>query len=524
MKAVASPVAILLLVANAAIFGRALLGGVSLADMRPQVQYFVNLRVEADLRGEPARIQAFLPRSGPRQTLSSEKVESSGLAYAVHLEGENRRAVWSADGVEGHVVASYDALVDVHPERYVLPEAALPPPEYPTEVLRFLQPSETVQSDAPEVRALVDELLDPLRERDLATRLRTLFDFVSQEVTASDYENTLDALTTLKWREAFCGGKSRLLAALLRAADVPARLVGGLILESGAKRTSHVWVEAWVNGVWVPMDALNDHFAEHPPNYLVLYVGDEALFSRTENINFQYSFSIRRWRVPPDERLATHRTPLLDPYVMWESFRKAHISLNLLRIVLLLPVGVLVVVLCRNVVGMTTFGTFHPALMAVAFRDTGLLWGIALYVVVLSAGLGLRTLLERLKLLHTPRLALLLAFVVAAMIGVTYTSVQVGTLEPAHVTMFPIAILAITVESFASRFEELGPAKAFSVLLQSVVVIALIYAVIESYAVQAIVFVFPEILFAVAAAYLLLGRYVGLRLAELRRFRWLATS
>ncbi len=519
MGRVATIVSALLLVSSAVILSRLCLGDLELAQLRPDLQYYVTLQMEGDLRNDPATIRAYLPIDRPVQTIRSEKLVSSGFSYTLVNEGDNRLSIWTAEGIQGHEVAVYDAIVDVHRTRFLLPEGTPIPPVHPAEVLPFLEPSPGIQSDAPEILELVAGLL-PDEERRLDATLRSLFDFVHLEIGASDYENTLDALTTLKWRQSFCGGKSRLLAAMLRAAGIPARLVGGLILTSGSKRTTHAWVEAWVNGHWVPFDALNGHFAEHPANYLVLHTGDVAQFTRTKNINFQYAFNVKKWRAAPDQQLS-EQGALWSAYALWESFQKAHISLNLLRIVLLLPVGVLVVVFFRNVVGLTTFGTFHPALMAVAFRDTGLFWGICLYVLVLSVGLGVRAALDRMQLLHTPRLALILLFVVAVMLGVTYGSVRAGVLGPAHISMFPIAILAITVESFATKVEQLGVREALTILLQSVVVIVSAYAAMSSFLLQTVIFGFPETLLAVGAAYLALGRYVGLRLAEYGRFRWL---
>lgn len=122
---------------------------------------------------------------------------------------------------------------------------------------------------------------------------------------------------------------------------------------------------------------------------------------------------------------------------------------------------------------------------------------------------------------RTPRLAVLLGFVVVFMLAATYASVRLDLLEPARVSMFPIAILAITVESFFTRSEELGPRQALLALVQTLAVIAAVYAVMESYPVQAFVFGFPETLLGVAAAYIALGRWMGLRWVEYHRFRWL---
>lgn len=521
MGRVAPAVIVLLLVANAIIVGRVVVGGVSLAEMQPRIQYYLTLQMEADLHDEPASIRVFLPRNETNQRVESEKIESRRLSLDLSSAGRNRTALFRAEGIRGHETTRYDAVVDVQHRRYEIPAGLAIPGAVPTGVSRYLEPAENVQSDAPEIAALLGKLLPPVEERTLGATTRILFDFVQHEIRASRYENTLDAVTTLKWREAFCGGKSRLLIAMLRRAGIPARIVGGLILTPGSKRVTHVWVEAWMNGLWLPMDALNDHYAEHPDNYLVLYHGDEALFSRTKNINFQYVFDVKKWRVPPDAQLEPGLGVLFNAYSIWESFRKAHISLNLLRIILLLPVGVLIVIFFRNIVGFTTFGTFHPALIAVAFRDSGLGWGLLLYVGVLAGGMLLRAVLDRVPLLHTPRLALLLTAVVMMMLGVTYVSAQRGVLEPASISMFPIAILAITIESYFNRVLEVGTQQALAVMAQTLMVIVVVYWVLDQHFVQAVVFTFPEVLLATAAGFLLIGRYVGIRLLEFWRFRWL---
>ncbi len=62
-----------------------------------------------------------------------------------------------------------------------------------------------------------------------------------------------------------------------------------------------------------------------------------------------------------------------------------------------------------------TFGTFMPILIALAFRETRLLWGMALFTVVVSLGLAIRFYLEYLKLLLVPRLASVLTIVILLM-------------------------------------------------------------------------------------------------------------
>jgi hypothetical protein len=71
-------------------------------------------------------------------------------------------------------------------------------------------------------------------------------------------------------------------------------------------------------------------------------------------------------------------------------------------------------------------------------------------------------------------------------------------------------------------WEERGAGEAFQEGGGSLAVAALTYIVMAMTPMQHLLFVFPELLLVVLAATLLLGRYTGYRLTELRRFRALA--
>jgi hypothetical protein len=86
-------------------------------------------------------------------------------------------------------------------------------------------------------------------------------------------------------------------------------------------------------------------------------------------------------------------------------------------ILLLVPLGAFLVVLLRNVIGISTFGTFMPVLVAMAFRETKLLNGVLLFTLIVALGLSIRFYLERLRLLLVPRLAAVLTVVVLLMVA-----------------------------------------------------------------------------------------------------------
>src|SRR5581483_4474275 len=52
------------------------------------------------------------------------------------------------------------------------------------------------------------------------------------------------------------------------------------------------------------------------------------------------------------------------------------------KILLTVPIGAFIILLLRNFIGLKTFGTFMPVLIAVAFRETHLIWGVSLFTII----------------------------------------------------------------------------------------------------------------------------------------------
>lgn len=86
-----------------------------------------------------------------------------------------------------------------------------------------------------------------------------IFNYVRDAIEYLFYYNTrLGALGTLKNKQGNCTDLSHLLVALLRAAGIPARYVNCSAVAFSKITTGHVWVEAYVNGAWVRLDASNN--------------------------------------------------------------------------------------------------------------------------------------------------------------------------------------------------------------------------------------------------------------------------
>ncbi|MFT6400589.1 MAG: transglutaminase-like putative cysteine protease [Bradymonadia bacterium] len=488
--------------------------GYSLSDVLPDTEYDVTVRMQMDGAFESARARTFVPAGSEHQSVTERSHDAPGsLRFSEEPRGIDRIGVWRGSRVPDESEFSYSFSVRSVGVHYEIPADLDLPEVYPTSLEGYLAPDDAIQVDHPEIQAALADI--GADGGSILERLVAIHGY-TEGLATRPFKGTTDALTTLRLQEASCNGKSRLFVALARATGIPARLVGGLVLQSGTKRTSHQWVEVYVGSHWVPFCPTNGYFAELPPHYLVLYHGDRSLFSHTADVNFDYEFVIRQRQVPSERSLEG-----FSSFNVWAMFGRLGFPFGLLRTVLMLPIGALVVVLFRNVVGVPTFGTFLPALIAAAAAETGLVWGLVAISIVMIAVAGVRLLIERFGLLHSPTLGILLAVVVMTMLGTTFIAEKAELGDLARISFFPIAVMAIASERFYLALVERGGKDAFTELGGTLLVVFACYLVMNSMAMQVLVAGFPEMLLWVIAANFFLGRWVGIRLLELYRFRTL---
>ena len=113
-----------------------------------------------------------------------------------------------------------------------------------------------------------------------------------------------------------------------------------------------------------------------------------------------------------------------------------------------------------------------PVLIALAFRETELLKGILLFSMIVGLGLGFRFYLERLRLLLVPRLTTVLTVVVILMAGISVLSQKLELQPGLSIALFPMVILAMTIERMSIVWEEHGPADAIKQGIGSLIVAA----------------------------------------------------
>lgn len=489
-----------------------------LAGLIPAPSYSVDVSMQVDGHGEDINVRTYLPKTDSRQTVDNEQNSPGVFTTEMQADPLNREVSWKAENVRGQQGIHYVYTVRARHVRFNIPADLTIPVSYPASLASYLVAEPGIQKDDPQIDAALRAIV-PSEKPTILDAVTRIHRYLQDKLVNRDFSGYTDALTALKLGEASCNGKSRLFVAMARKLNIPARLVGGLVLQQGSKRTTHQWVEVYISGYWVPFDTINDHFAEIPANFLTLYYGDQVMFKHTANVNFQYFYKITKQLEPQHDAQAALSQSALNITNLYAFFERVGISQNLLKILLLLPLGALVTVVFRNVIGVETFGTFLPALIAAAARETGLLWGIVGFLGIISVTALVRKVLDWLQLLHSPKMAIMLTTVVIVMMVITVGGVQLGLFELAHMTLFPIAILAITAERVALMEIEQGGVKVAKITLMTLIVIAACYAVMDSLFMQSLILAFPELLLVVVALNLWLGKWIGIRVLEFVRFR-----
>lgn len=464
--------------------------------------WMVEARLEFKAKGGPAKVRFYVPKSPLGFTVVDESFISSKYGLTMEEEGINRIAQWAVRRAHGNQVLYYRVeLAPVLASSIKSREGMAPLfpaiPDYP-------EPMGSV------VQALLDEVRS--KSADVASfsgELLLRFNAVNPDGNVQILRKGIEDPTLWVKR----------VIDILAGARIPARIMYILPLKNGMRHGALIpWLEVHNGREWLAFDPRTGARG-FPEDTLIWYVGDYPLISLEGGTQAKVEYSVSsRFRdlVLVAERYARHINSLMMDFSLFSLPVQAQ---NVYRVLLLIPIGAFLIVVLRNIIGIKTFGTFMPILIALAFRETELLWGVMLFTGIVALGLILRFYLESLKLLLVPRLASVLIMVILLMAIISVLTHKLGLERGLSVALFPMVILTMTIERMSLVWEEHGPAEALQQGLGSLLVAALGYLLMTDKLLEHLVFVFPELLLLVLAMTLLLGRYTGYRLTELWRFK-----
>ena len=126
------------------------------------------------------------------------------------------------------------------------------PPTVDAGLASYLRPGALIQSDDPAIAAKARELVAGVKEIHAAAR--KLESWVHDHIQTKDLRTAFaSAKETFESARGDCTEHGVLLAALARAAGIPARIVTGLVYHDG-RFVGHLWTEVFVDR-WIPLDA-----------------------------------------------------------------------------------------------------------------------------------------------------------------------------------------------------------------------------------------------------------------------------
>jgi len=462
------------------------------------------LHMEAYIKADQKEISVMigLPHTDAGGIVVEERITSGKLTLNLLREGPNQVGIWSGDvGPEEEVISYRSTIHMAHP-----PSSRAKPPKpepYPASVGRREQ-------------ALAERLVRKWSQLGPPARLRAVAATVAGNwgVPPPDDQDLREWSAFQKKH-----GRPEALLVLLRAADLPAQPVEGLYLIESISTSLLVWIEVWTGRHWENLQPETGEIYRKSVSFLPLTTGGlpAVRVSHGQLSKVRWTLTqqiISHWRIHFERIKRSNR--LLD---RWSLFRLPPEFQGTFRILLLVPISALMVCILRNIVGFPTFGIFMPVLMALAFRNTGLSYGLGIFAGVVVIGYLVRRWIDKLRLLLVPRLSVILTLVIACITVFALIGNKLGLREFMAVGLLPFVILTMTIERFFIITEEAGVRKGFWTAAGSAAVATITYEIIHLEPLQLTFFVYPELLFAVAAFQVLLGRYTGYRLSELIRFR-----
>ncbi|MDP3979639.1 MAG: inactive transglutaminase family protein [Pseudomonas sp.] len=473
--------------------------GIPLTEDETDDLWNIDARVEFQATPrEPVKLQMFVPPLNQDYVSLNESFISNNYGVSINRADGNRKVTWSARRASGKQTLYYRLVLT---KRY---SGELAKSEGP--IFRDSIPVEGAEKIAAEA------LLAPIRQHSADVET-----FISETIKRVNNVND-DNVKLLLGGDASTPNKADAIELLLSIAHVPMERVHTIRLAAEIQQSPELWLRSFNGEKWL---YFNPETGQQglPSDRLTWWTGDDNLIKIEGGKQAQVSFTLSN-----SEMNAIRLAKLTDENTDADFLEYSMYGLPLstqqtFQIMLVIPIGVLVILILRNLGGLQTLGTFTPVLIALAFRETQLGFGIILFTIITALGLSLRSYLEHLKLQMLPRLSVVLTFVVVLIAVISLFSHKLGLERGLSVALFPMVILTMTIERLSITWEERGGGHAFKVAIGTLIAATLSHLLMSVPQLAYFIFTFPAVLMILVGFMLAMGRYRGYRLTELFRFK-----
>ena len=304
---------------------------------------------------------------------------------------------------------------------------------------------------------------------------------------------------------------------------IPARIARAVKLEEGKKtERPDIMLEAYLDNSWKLYD-LNSGNIGLPDKWIVFQRGGVSLLDVRGGEDSKVMFSVLKSVATP-MKMAEHRAKANDKFSEYEYsiYTLPLLEQNTLKWLMIFPLAILVVVILRNVIGVSTMGTFTPMLLAMSLVKTGFIPGLICFSIMIFLGLVMRAVVAKLNLLLVPRISFVVIFVILLIQLLTIIGYRIDSSLVSSAIFFPIIITAWIIERASITWEEEGARNTLKEIFNTLLTAVVTYFVINNETVRHVMFAFNELNIVILFIVMLLGTYTGYRLTEITRFASLA--
>ena len=353
--------------------------GFPLTDDQQTPVWTIETSVQFDAGPGTIKVNLQIPTLTPGYRTLREFNVSKGYGFNLNYVSGGREAQWAVRRTSGRQTIYYRRVVYEDPASE---QTDTTPPFPPPPVIN--EPLKTA----------VDVIVADVRERsaDTATFTAELLRLVNDPSPDANIELLIaDADTPAEFVET--------TTTILAAARIPARMIRGIVLQDRQRRVDPLpWIEVHDGDRWRYFDPTSGSEGL-PDRFLMWWRGNEPLVRVEGGSDVEVNFAVQQ-NFLDAMAIAEQRAEVEDSALVDFSLFSLPIQTQAVySVILMIPIGALIMVLMRNVIGIDAFGTFMPVLIALSFRETQLLWGAILFTLLVTLGLSIRFLLERLRLL-----------------------------------------------------------------------------------------------------------------------------
>lgn len=478
-----------------------------------ELEFLMNVEGGPELQ----KLQFPVPRSNDRIDIQQTQFEGKNLDLKINQTAEG--AIAQLTGMTAETVRPFYRVHMLNKAKtFEIPKEDYTRKYTKDEADKFLNLDFLDQPTIDTITELESEIIP--KSKNKVQIAKAIFYFIHEEIIGTSEK--LDISQVIEFSRGRSVARANVFTVLARRQGIPARTIRGIrLLEDGETKRSYIyWNEIYLGNEWIPVIVDKGKFGSIYASYIPLYSSKDL--KHTIDRSRGKDFSIHAKRLSADSfNIVQYRKQLAEKSTFFYSFSPYMLPISYqstLRLLLLFCVGTVMLSVCRNLIGIKTFGIFFPILLTLFFKETSLMFGMMFFFFVVLLGVIERYFLYKLYLLAVPRFSIILTLLVISLFVFAILN-NVYQISPYNPALMPIIITTMFVERFSIMTEEEGTANTFKTFIGTMAITVLTYLLFQWKDLESLIYTHPEILFSVIACQILIGKYAGYRLSELIRFR-----